>query len=322
MPVVLTGASGVVGGAVARHLVAAGREVAGVARSGTAATTLSALGVAPRSGDILDRGSLEAAFADAEVVYHVAGVNEFCLRDPAPMYQANVDGTRNVMRAARATGVQRVVYTSSAIVLGEQRGTVGNERSPHRGTFLSHYERSKFEAERVAFDEADGLELVVVSPSSVQGPGRATGTGRLILDVINGELPALVDSTLSVVDIDDCARGHLLAEAEGAAGERYVLNGFCLGVRDAIAMLERLIDVEIAVRYLPRALARAAIPVVDAVNRVRSLPICGEMIRAMLHGHAYDGSKATRDLGLAYAPAEATLRRTIDWFRSEGLISR
>jgi dihydroflavonol-4-reductase len=149
------------------------------------------------------------------------------------MYRANVDGTRNVIRAAQARGVRRIVYTSSAIVLGEEKGTVGSETSPHRGRHLSHYERSKFEAERVAFAEARDVELVVVNPSSVQGPGRATGTGGLILDVVNGKLPLMVDSTLSVIDIDDCARGHTLAEERGEPGRRYVLNGFSVSVREA-----------------------------------------------------------------------------------------
>ena len=316
----LTGGSGVVGGAIARHLVEAGREVAGLARSDAAVHTLRSLGVHPVRGDLSDGGALAAAFEGFEVVYHVAGINQFCMRDPAPMYTANVDGTRNVIAAATRAGVRRVVYTSSAIVLGEADGTVGTEDSPHRGSFLSHYERSKFEAERVAL-AASGIDVVAVNPSSVQGPGRATGTGGLILDVINGRLKAMVDSTLSIVDIDDCARGHVLAEQHGRAGERYVLNGFSMSVRAAVGMLERMTGRDLALRYVPRGLVRSAIPVIDLVHRLKPLPFCGEMIRAVLQGHTYDGSRATRELGLDYTSAENTLQRTIDWFRSEGLIA-
>ncbi len=309
-----------VGGAVLRHLIAAGRPVRALARSSVAEGTVSALGATPVAGDVLDVMSLYDVFAGAEVVYHVAGVNAFCMRDPSPMYAVNVDGTRNVLRAAREAGVRRVVYTSSAIVLGEAAGTVGSETSPHRGSFLSHYERSKFEAEQVAFAEAGRLELVVVNPSSVQGPGRVSGTGRLILDVINGRFPVMVDSTLSIVDIDDCARGHLLAEQRGVPGRRYVLNGFSLTVRRALDLLARAAGVDVSVRFLPHWSVRALVPVVDLMNRFRSLPVCGEMLRVMLHGHTYDGSRAVRELGLTYTPASDTLRRTVEWFREQGLL--
>ncbi len=320
-PVVITGGSGVLGSAIARHLLAAGRSVAGLARTDEAAAILAELGVPARSGDILDYNSLVDAFAGADVVYHVAGVNQFCLRDPSPMYRANVEGTQNVIKAAAATGVRRVVYTSSAIVLGESQGTLGAENSRHRGTYLSHYERSKHEAEDAAFAAAGGIELVVVNPSSVQGPGRASGTGRLILDVVKGRLRVLVDTNLSIVDIDDCARGHLLAESKGVPGERYVLNGISLSLREAVALLEHVLGSELSIRFLPRAVARAAIPVLDGLKRMGRVPFCAEMIRALLHGHVYDGSKATRELGLVYTPLETTLRRTIEWFRAEGMTS-
>ena len=322
MTVAVTGGSGVVGRAVVRHLVAADRDVRALARSGRAAQLLEGLGATAFRGDILDESSLAAAFRGAEVAYHIAGVNQFCMRDPAPMYEANVEGTRNVVRACETAGVRRLVYTSSAIVLGEEKGTVGVETSPHRGRFMSHYEHSKHKAEGIALSEPAGVEVVAVNPSSVQGPGRATGTGKLILDVINGKLPVLVDSTLSVVDIDDCARGHLLAERHGTPGERYILNGFSMPVRAAIDMLSRVAAIDLHVRYIPSRLMGVLAPVVDLVHRVKPLPFCGEMIRAMVHGHTYDGSKARRHLKLDYTPAETTLARTVDWFRSSGLMTR
>lgn len=279
------------------------------------------MGVTPRAGDILDFDSLAEVFVGAEVVYHAAGINQFCLRNPAAMYRTNVEGTLNVVKAATAAGVRRVVYTSSAIVLGEQEGTVGSEDSPHRGSYLSHYERSKHEAEQAAFAAAGGVDLVVVNPSSVQGPGRADGTGKLILDVINGKLKTLVDTRLSIVDIDDCARGHLLAETKGVPGQRYVLNGISLPMREALALLEHVLGRELSVSFVRRRVVRAAIPFLDALNRVKRLPVCGEMIRALLQGHVYDGSRASRELGLDYTPFEATLRRTTEWARAEGLIA-
>jgi len=318
--VLVTGGSGVVGGAVVRALVAAGHDVRALCRSDAASNTVAALGAVPVVGDVLDRAALTSAMQGCDVVFHVAGVNAMCLADPQPIYTANVDGTRTVLRAAEQARVRRVVHTSSAIVLGEEAGTVGSESSAHRGSFHSHYERSKYEAEQIALSGEWAVEVVAVNPSSVQGPGRATGTGKLILDVIRGRLPFLVNVPISIVDIDDCARGHLLAAERGVPGERYVLNGFTLPAPDAMAMVGEIVGRPPRVRYLPKPLLRAIGPLLDLVNRVKQLPFCGEMITVMTQGHVYDGSRSTRELGLEYRPAAETLRRTIDWFRAEGLL--
>jgi dihydroflavonol-4-reductase len=219
-PVLVTGGSGFVGRAVLDRLVAAGRPVRALARTEESGAALAAAGAEPVRGDLLDPPSLERVLAGAEVVYHLAGVNGFCFPDPAVLYRGNVDATRNLVRAAAAAGARRVVYTSSAATVGEEAGTLGHEASPHRGRFLSHYERSKHAAERVAFEEAGrlGLELVSVNPASVQGPGRTRGTARILIDALNGRLRLVVDSRLSVVDVADCAAGHLLAEERGAPG--------------------------------------------------------------------------------------------------------
>jgi len=216
------------------------------------------------------------------------------------------------------------VYTSSAATLGEKKGTVGTEQSPHRGSFLSDYEHSKFEAERAVLAAADenGIEVVCVNPASVQGPGRASGSTRLLLDYLNGRLKAVVDSTLSLIDIADCTTGHLLAASRGKPGERYVLSGATLTVREGLALLGRLAGVEQPVRTLRPSLAMTLATVVESVAWVRrgSPRICRELARTITHGHAYDGSKAERELGLRYTPIEETLRRTIDWWIDQGLV--
>jgi dihydroflavonol-4-reductase len=318
---VVTGASGVVGGAVVRHLVAGGHAVIATSRSDDSDRVVSGLGASPVRADILDPSTLVRAMAGADVVYHVAGVNEMCGRRPDTMVRANVLGSLNTVRAARAAGVRRVVYTSSAAALGEPEGAVGDESSAHRGWYLSEYERSKRLAERAVLSER-GIDVVAVCPSSVQGPGRATGTARLILDVLTGRLPALVDTRLSIVDIDDCARGHLLAAELGVTGERYLLNSFTLRTREAVDLLQRIAGTSIRVRYLPGWLASAAGAAIEAACRLggRQPPICREMVRTMRHGHSYDGSKATRDLGLQYSSAEETLRRVVEWFRDQGMV--
>jgi len=322
-PVFVTGGTGFIGRAIAERLVASGRPVRGLARSEAAADALRAAGVEPAPGDVLDEEALRRGMRGAEVVYHLAGVNEFCPRDPSRLLRVNVDGSLAVMRAAAAAGVRRVVYTSSAATIGEERGTVGREDSAHRGRFLSHYERSKYEAERAVL-AASGPEVVCVNPSSVQGPGRVRGTARILLDALNGRLRAVVDSRLSIVDIADCVEGHLLAEERGAAGRRYILSGATLTVREAVALLGAISGRQERPHRLPPAAALLAATAVEALARARGRrpSVCRELVRTALHGHAYDGSRATRELGLTYTPIEASLRRTVAWYAEQGLVER
>jgi dihydroflavonol-4-reductase len=217
------------------------------------------------------------------------------------------------------------VLTSSAAALGEAEGTVGSEASPHRGSYLSVYERSKHEGELAAFAAAriTGVPLVAVNPSSVQGPGRAGGTGRILIAYLNGRLRGFVDTTLSLVDIDDCVEAHVLAAEKGVPGERYVISGATISAKEALGIVTDVSGVRREVRILPPAVAKVAGTVVEGAFRVRGRkpPFCREMVRTLLHGHRYDGSKATRELGLAYTPVEDTFRRTIEWARREGLVT-
>jgi dihydroflavonol-4-reductase len=323
-PVLLTGGSGVVGRALVQRLVGDGRRVLALARSERSAETLRSLGAEPVRGDVLDEDSIRTAANGCTTVFHVAGVNALCLRDARPMFRTNVDGSANVIRAARAAGVERVVYTSSASAIGEPHGMVGREDSPHRGSYLSKYERSKHLAERRVFEAATehGVDVVAVNPASVQGPGRATGSARLLLDVVNGRLPLLVDTSISIVDVADCTDGHLLAETRGVPGERYLLSGVTLTIREAVALLRRVWGLPERVRFAPAFVATAGGAVIGAGARLlgRDAPVCLEAVRTLLHGHRYDGSKATRDLGLAYTPFEDTIRRTLEWCAERGLV--
>jgi dihydroflavonol-4-reductase len=318
----VTGGTGVVGSAVVRHLVEAGHAVSGLSRGSDGDAALRRIGCEPVRGDILDGESLTPAFADAEIVFHVAGLNTMCPRNPAELERVNVGGAREVVRAARRAGVRRVVHTSSAAAIGEAAGTVGTESSPHRGWYLSHYERSKHLGEVAVREEAHGVEVVCVNPSSVQGPGRATGTGALILDLLRGRLPALIDTRLSIVSIDDCARGHVAAALRGAPGERYLLNSFTMSMREAVALLESVAGRSLGVRWIPGWLAMVGAAGVEAAWRLRRRqpPVCREMVRTLRHGHAYDGSRAATELGIDYTSPEELLARLVGWFRSEGLL--
>jgi dihydroflavonol-4-reductase len=256
-------------------------------------------------------------------VFHAAGVNAMCQRDPGPMLHANVEGSAAVVRAASAAKVSRVVHTSSAATIGEATGVIGREDTPHRGTFLSQYERSKLLAERkvLALGSELGVPVVSVNPSSVQGPGRIGGSSRLLLDLVNGRLPVLVDTYVSIVDVNDCTEAHLLAEQHGAPGERYLINGASIRVSEAIELLRRVCGQPARVRFAPRAVVSVAGTLAGGVASLvgRGSTICPEMLRTLLHGHRYDGSLARRALDLRYTPLEMTVRRTLAWYAERGL---
>lgn len=322
--VFVTGGTGLIGRALVKRLLARGDLVVALARSDEAAADLGSLGADVVRGDLLDEGALAEGLRGSAVVFNVAGVNTLCPTDPAPLYRVNRDGARAVVRAAAGAGVRRLVHTSSAATLGEAVGTTGSEDSPHRGSFLSDYERSKTEGERAVLEEAaqTGLDVVCVNPSSVQGPGRTGGTGRILLALLDRRLPLFIDTRFSVTDIADTVEGHLLAAERGTAGRRYVLCGAVLTTDEAMELLSRVSGRRVRPRIVPDAVASAAGVVAEAAYRVarRHPPFCRAMVRTMIHGHAYDGSRAVAELGLRYTPVEDTLRRTLEWARAEGLV--
>ena len=321
----VTGATGVIGRALVSRLQARGDEVVALARSESAATALGDLGVEVHWGEVNDEHILVEGMKDCSLAFHLAGVNTLCSTDPERMRRVNVDGAVAAVRAAKAAGLPRLVHTSSAATIGEPEGTIANEWTQHRGSYLSTYERTKTEGERAALGAARtlGQDVVCVNPSSVQGPGRASGTGRFLLAFLDGRLKVFVNTNVSLVDIGDCVEGHLLAAERGVSGERYLLSGIRLTMVEALALAAEVAGVDRRPRLVPRFLATAGGTLVETAFRLvgRQPPVCREMVRTLLHGHRYDGSRARRELGLSYtAPAE-TLRRTVEWARSEGLLS-
>ena len=269
MKVGVTGGSGVVGRGLVRHLVEEGHEVSALARTPASATELTSLGASPVEGDVIDPPGLAQLVEGKDWVFHVAGINELCSPDPDEMDLVNIQGTRNVMEACRLAGVGRMIHTSSAAAIGEAHGTVGSEASRHRGSYLSRYERSKHLSEQLVLEEAGDLDVVVVNPSSVQGPGRATGTGKLILDLLNGRLPFLVETTVSIIDIDDSARGHLLAAQHGVAGQRYILNGSSSPISKLVDLFNAVTGGDLAPRFLPGWVASAGAAPIELGARWR-----------------------------------------------------
>lgn len=322
--VFLTGGTGFIGSALLRRLVAEGREVRALVRTAGGADAVRAAGAEPTRGDILDEESLQAGARGCATVFHAAGLNAFCLARPTELERVNVGGTTALVRAAARAGTQRIVYTSSAATIGEAAGEIGTEATPHRGSYLTAYERSKHLAERAARAEAErlGAPLVSVNPSSVQGPGRTGGTARILIAYLRGRLRFAVDSTLSLVFIDDVVTAHLAAERRGRPGERYLVSGWTATVPEAVALLTSVSGVERRVRYLPPwALGTAAVVTAGLWKALRrDAPLCPEMVRALRHGAAYDGSRIEREWGFRYTPPEEWLGETVEWYRREGIV--
>jgi dihydroflavonol-4-reductase len=324
--VFVTGASGFIGGALASRLVERGDEVVALARSDRAEAAVIARGARAVRGDVLDEDSLAAGMHGCELAFHVAGTNTHCPADPGLLLATNVEGAVNAVRAAARTGIPRLVLTSSAASVGEAAGTVGHEETVHRGSYLSVYDRSKHLGELAAFAAArdQGVDVVAVNPSSVQGPGRSTGNGKIVIDYVNGSLRLFVDTAVSVVDVADTVEGHVLAAERGRPGRRYVLNGATIPAREALEIVSGLTGVHQPVRMVAPRLAYSAAAVAELMARMRgrATSLCRARVRTILHGHRYDASRSQRELGLAYTPIAETFRRTIAWAVAEGLVTR
>jgi dihydroflavonol-4-reductase len=320
----VTGASGFIGGAITRRLVAEGRSVRALIRDPAHSDPLTMLGAEPVIGDLTDPRSLAAACRGCTTVFHVAGLTGACRRRPGDLERVNVDGTIAVVRAAADTGVGRVVYTSSGATIGEASGTVGTEATPHRGRYLSAYERSKHLAERAATAESArlGVDLVSVNPSSVHGPGRSDGTARLLIRALRPGIRLGVRTRVSLVSIGDCVEAHLLAERVGRSGERYLISGWSATTDQVVRTLERVSGRALPVRWVPRWTVVPAASILGAAWALarRDAPICRETARTLVHGHTFDGSRAERELGLRYTEPEAWLAETVRWFAEQGLV--
>ena len=321
--VLVTGGSGVLGRALVAHLVAEGWRVRALTRSARAERALRLAGAEPVAGHLLDPEALLRAAEGCELVFNVAGVNAYCQADPSALFEVNVRGALLAFRAAQAAGVRRFVHTSSAVTIGETSGELGSEASRHRGHYLTDYERAKHEAELALLSEPGALERVFVNPASVQGAGRIEGTGRLFLDILSGRQRLLVAGRLDLVDIEDCAIGHRLAAERGRPDQRYLLSGATLEMHELIALLSRLSGREIRPIWLARDLLRVAGRLSGAIGRIvgRTPRLCPETVRNLVHSAAYDGSLASRELGLEYRPVEATLAALIAWYRAQGWLT-
>jgi dihydroflavonol-4-reductase len=328
MITLVTGASGFLGSHVARQLVARGEAVRVLVRPSSQLRAIEGLPVERVTGDLRDMASAYRAMEGVSRVCHVAADYRFVVRNPHEIYDSNVTGTRNLLQAAGRTGVERFIYTSTVATIAVPR----NGHLPNEDTIagleemIGHYKRSKFLAEMEAFRAAaDGLPIVIVNPTTPVGPGdwKPTPTGRLIVDFLNGRMPGYVDTGLNVVPVEDAAAGHLLAAERGRPGQRYILGGRNLTLKEILDALSAISGRRAPRLRLPLALALAA----GHVDRVASLVLRREPqiplegVRMARHKMFVDVSKAERELGFVAGSVEPALERAVRWYEENGYVS-
>lgn len=316
-PTLVTGASGFVGWHVARRLLARGETVRALVR---AFSSVPELDVERVTGDLRDPESLARAAEGCGVVYHVAADYRLWSKNPADLYQSNVDGTRNVLTAARAAGVERFVYTSTVGCIGIPPHGIGDETSPVSVEEMSGtYKRSKFLAEEVALEFArSGFPVVIVNPTAPMGDHdfKPTPTGQIILDFLRGAMPAYIDTGLNVVHVEDVAEGHLLACDRGRVGERYILGSENMTLRQILAMLAEItgrkapsIEIPYAVAYLAGVVTTAWANVSGTAPRA---PL--EAVKMARKKMWVTHDKAAVELGYSPRAARAALSDAVAWF--------
>jgi dihydroflavonol-4-reductase len=328
MKALVTGATGFVGAAVARALLRHHFQVRVLVRQSSDRTNLRDLNVEAVSGDLTDVASLERAARGCEALFHVAADYRLGARDPAPLYRNNVEGTRNVLTAAQRANVRRIVYTSSVATVGIPKdGTPGNESTPVAlENMIGHYKRSKFLAEEVVRAAAkEGVPVVMASPSTPVGPGdiKPTPTGQLVLDAAAGRMPAYVDTGLNIVHVDDVAAGHLLAYERGRVGERYILGGEDMTLRQILAMISAQVGTRPPSVRLPYGLVLPMAYVAEGIAKLtgRSGRLTLEGVRMSRKIMFFSSAKAVQELGYSWRPPQAAFADAIDWFRANGRLA-
>jgi dihydroflavonol-4-reductase len=321
----VTGANGFVGCFVVRALLARGTAVRALVREGADLRALEGVPCEFARGDLREAAAVEQAARGCDEIYHVGADYRLWVPDPAPMYAANVEGTRNVLSAARRAGVRRVVHTSTVGALGIPHGQLGREDSPVvLDDMVGPYKRSKFLAEQEALKAArEGLPVVIVNPSTPVGPNdfKPTPTGRVIVDFLNRRMPAFMDTGLNLVDVEDAAAGHLLAAEHGVVGEKYILGGENLTLEQMLGRLADLSGLDAPRIRIPYAVAWAFALGAEAVARtITRRPPRASLteVRMARKRMFFDSSKARVALAYAPRPVDGALARAIEFFRSTG----
>jgi dihydroflavonol-4-reductase len=325
MKALVTGATGFVGAAVVRALLKTSVEVRVIARPGSDSTNLRSLNLEKVAGDLRDKESLRQALSGCRQLYHVAAHYALWAKDPSIFYDINVIGTRNLLEAAREVGVERTVYCSTIGAIGlPPGGGLGTEETPvSLEQMAGHYKRSKYLAEQEVHQLAkEGLAVVIVNPSAPVGEGdvKPTPTGQIIVEFMKGRMPAYIETGMNIIDVDDVATGHLLAMEKGRQGERYILGGTNLLLREVFEILSKLTGRKAPALKLPRGvvlpLAYLNHWLANFTGHPPRIPLEGvKMAKYKMH---YDCSKAVRELGLPQHSPEMALEKAVRWFKAHG----
>jgi dihydroflavonol-4-reductase len=322
----VTGGTGFVGSHVARALAEQGADLRLLVRANSNTNNIDDVKADRFLGDLRDPASLEKGITGCDAIFHVAADYRLWVRDPEEMYRANVEGTRAILEAARKNGVRRVVYTSSVATMGfTSNGQSADENSPvSLDNMIGPYKRSKFMAEQVAIEAArGGQDVVIVNPSTPVGERdiKPTPTGRIVVDFLKRKFPAYVDTGLNLVDVSACAGGHIAAFEKGRAGERYILGGENLTLKQILDKLGAITGLPSPTVRVPYVLALAT-GVVDEIftGRIRGREPRAtiDAVRMGRKKMFVSSAKAERELGWKRIPVDDALRRAADWFRENG----
>ncbi|MGD0990164.1 MAG: hopanoid-associated sugar epimerase [Candidatus Sulfotelmatobacter sp.] len=326
MPIFLTGATGFLGSHVACVLADQGANLRLLVRPTSNQKNLEGLKAETATGDLRDPASLEKAMSGCDTVFHVAADYRLWLRDPNEMYRSNVEGTRAILEAARKNGVKSVVYTSSVATIGfTGNGRSADEDSPvSLADMIGHYKRSKFMAEQIALEAGrSGLRVITVNPTTPIGENdvKPTPTGRIVVDFLKGKFPAYVETGLNLVDVHECALGHIAALEKGKSSERYILGGQNLTLKqilDKLGAISGLPSPKIKVPYFVAYLAGAFDQTITGRLLGGEPRATIETVRMGKKKMWASSDKAERELGWKIVPADNALRRAVDWFRENG----
>jgi dihydroflavonol-4-reductase len=328
MQAFITGATGFLGSHVARVLCDQGATLRLLVRATSNLKNLQGLNAETVTGDLRDPGSLEKAMAGCDTVFHVAADYRLWVRDPQEMYRSNVEGTRALLQAARRNGVRRLVYTSSVATIGfTTNGSPADEDFPvSLSDMIGHYKRSKFMAEQVALEAGrGGMHVVTVNPTTPVGEGdvKPTPTGRIVLDFLKRKFPAYVETGLNLVDVRQCALGHLAALERGQPGHRYILGGENLTLKEILDKLGDITGLPSPRVKLPYIFAFATGVIDETITgrmlnkEPRATVDAVRMGKKMMFATS---AKAERELGWKIVPVNDALRRAVQWFRANGYV--
>lgn len=327
MTTLVTGATGFVGSAVARTLAARGHALRLLTRASSDRRNLAGLDAEVVTGDLTDPASLARAAAGCQYVFHVAADYRLWVRDPNDMLRANVDGAVNMVRAAAEAGAKRIVHCSSVAALGlVGDGSLSDESTPAKESdFIGIYKRSKYLAERAVVDLAgQGVPVVIVNPAAPVGPRdiKPTPTGKMILDAAAGRMPAYIDTGLNIVHVDDVAEGHVLALEKGRIGERYILGGENMLLRDVLALVAKIANKRAPVVRLPEPLLWPVAWGMEKFAAVTGIPplMTRDHLKMARKKMFFSSAKAVAELGYNPRPVSQAVEDAVAWFRANGML--